>query len=552
MVASRQACSICGRSSLNCELGIAAVTMGYCGFVVGESALICAMQPSLQSRIFEIVSQRRMARAGDTLGVGVSGGADSVALLRLLLELRDALGFRLVLLHFNHQLRGADAAADQRFVEELAVAHGLECVVSAGDVRDAARREKWNLEDAARRLRYEFFEQAVAQGRATRVAVAHTADDQAETVLAHVLRGAGITGLAGIHPVFGAVVRPLLGIRRQELREYLVALGQSWREDATNEDTTRLRARIRHRLIPYLAQDFEPQVVTQLCRLASLAADEETFWESWVTTAFRTKARREASGAIAICTADLLSPMGFAAGELAPIDRDGESPDADSTGFSRRLVRRIYQELRGDRVGLTAQHTDQVLRLAGSRLAKHEGRAVRTASGAETHLPGVRVERNFDTLRFFLATASSSDTHSTAGRDAAAQFEYPIEFEDTKLAEVVVPEIGRRVRLKLIDWPQATRETTLGQFALDRDRLRSPLVVRNWLPGDCFRPLGRRHIRKLKRLLLESRVSLRDRAGWPVLTSGGAIVWARGFPVAAEFAAVAGTAVGVVVEEELL
>ena len=115
-----------------------------------------------------------------------------------------------------------------------------------------------------------------------------------------------------------------------------------------------------------------------------------------------------------------------------------------------------------------------------------------------------------------------------------------------------MPEIGRRIRLKLIDWPRASRDTTYAHVALDRDRLRSPLVVRSWLPGDSFRPSGRRHIRKLKRLLLESRISLRDRAGWPVLTSAGAIVWARGFPVAAEFAASQGTETGELIEEELL
>jgi tRNA(Ile)-lysidine synthase len=510
------------------------------------------MQSTLQSRILESVSQRKMARAGDTLGVGVSGGADSAALLRLLLELRDTLGVRLVVLHFNHQLRGADAAADQRFVEELSAAHGLECVVSAQDVRDAARREKWNLEDAARRLRYQFFEQVVAQGRVTRVAVAHTADDQAETVVAHVLRGTGITGLAGIHPVFGGIVRPLLEIRRRELRDYLAALGQAWREDASNEDTTRLRARIRHQLLPYLAQDFEPQIVAQLCRLASLAEGEETFWESWVTKAFCSKARREPSGAIAIRAADLLKPMDFAFGDSAPTVHASENVTFPSAAISRRLVRRIYQELRGDRVGFTARHTDQVLSLASGTSGYHNGRAAGTAGGAETHLPGVRVERNFDTLRFFLAPASHAQPSDQAAADAVARFEYPIRLEDANMAEVAVPEIGRRVRLKLIDWPQASRETRVGQVTLDRERLRSPLVVRNWLPGDCFRPSGRRHIRKLKRLLLESRVSLRDRAGWPVLTSGGAIVWARGFPVAAEFAAVAATAVGVVVEEELL
>ena len=510
------------------------------------------MQSSLQLRILEIVSRQGMLRAGETLGVGVSGGADSVALLRLLLELRDTLGVRLVVLHFNHQLRGADAADDQGFVEELAAAHGLECVVSAQDVRGAALRGKWNLEDAARRLRYQFFGDAVAQGRVTRVAVAHTADDQAETVLAHLLRGAGITGLAGIHPVFGSIVRPLLEIRRQELREYLVVLGQPWREDATNNDTTRLRARIRHRLLPFLEREFEPQVVAQLCRLASLAANEETFWDSWVSAAFQSKARREPSGAIAIGAADLLEPIDFTSSAAAALAQDGDGGALDCTAFSRRLVRRIYRELRGDGAGLTARHTEQVLFLAGKRGPDYGGRASTRASRAETQLPGVRVTREFDALRFSLAIAPGVNAQTDAANGAGARFEYPIRLDGADWAEVAVPEIGRRVRLKLIDWPQSSRETRVQQIALDRDRLRSPLVVRSWLPGDCFRPSGRRHIRKLKRLLLESRVPVSDRAGWPVLTSAGAIVWARGFPVAAEFAAAAGTAAAVVVEEELL
>ncbi len=493
-----------------------------------------------------------MVRAGDTLGVAVSGGADSVALLRILLELRDRLGIGLLVLHFNHQLRGADADADQRFVEELAAALGAACEVSAQDVRGVARQKSWNLEDAARRLRYQFFDQVVAQGRATRVAVAHTADDQAETVLAHLVRGTGLTGLAGIHPVFGTIVRPLLEIRRRELREYLVTAGQPWREDSTNEDTTRLRARIRHRLLPFLEKDFEPQMVAQLCRLASLAADEEAFWDSWVAAAFQSKTQREASGTISIRAADLLEPAGFAIPGAAPGAAPGVGAAFASAAFSRRLVRRIYQELRGDRMGLTARHTDQVLRLARSSHSDGAGQQERSPSGAETHLPGVRVERNFDMVRFFAVPADSTESRAAAASREASRFEYPVQIEGAQSAEVAVPEIGRRLRLKLIDWPRATGETRVGQIALDRDRLRSPLVVRSWLPGDTFRPSGRRHNRKLKRLLLESRISRRDRAGWPVLTSAGAIVWARGFPVAAEFAAAAGTEVGVVIEEELL
>jgi tRNA(Ile)-lysidine synthetase-like protein len=165
----------------------------------------------------------------------------------------------------------------------------------------------------------------------------------------------------------------------------------------------------------------------------------------------------------------------------------------------------------------------------------------------------VVVARDLEMLRFSLAPAdNAASTRAAAARGEAARFEHPIRLEGAGSAEVAVPEIGRRVRLKLIDWPQASRETSVVLSALDRDRLRSPLVVRSWLPGDSFRPSGRRHVRKLKRLLLERRVSLRDRAGWPVLTSAGAIVWARGFPVAAEFAAAAGTEIGVLVEEESL
>ena len=516
------------------------------------------MQASIQTRILQSVSRQRMLRAGDTVGVGVSGGADSVALLRLLLELRDALGIQLLVLHFNHHLRGEAAAADQQFVEKLAAAHGLKCEAGTQDVRAAASREGWNLEDAARRLRYQFFEQVIGDGRATRVAVAHTADDQAETVLSHLLRGTGLTGLAGIHPVMplssGAIIRPLLEIRRSELRRLLVVLGQPWREDASNEDTTRLRARIRHRLLPLLEKDFEPQAVTQLCRLASLAGDEEAFWEAWVADTLRRKIRREASGAIAIRGVDLLEPIGFSSAGAAPNADSAPAIAAASTAPSRRLIRRIYQELRGERTGLTARHTEQVLRLAreaASAADSGRNRAGR-ASGAETHLPGVIVQRDFETLRFSVAPAEGPVRPSGKFAHAAERFEYAIRLEGAESAEVAVPEIGRRVRLKLIDWPKASRETRGVQSALDRDRLRSPLVVRSWLPGDSFRPSGRRHVRKLKRMLLESRVALRDRAGWPVLTSAGAVVWARGFPVAAEFAAAAGTEVGVLIEEESL
>src|SRR4029077_1332043 len=189
------------------------------------------MEKKLRQQLQETIRRHGMISAGDRVGVAVSGGADSVALLLLLDELRSSLGISLVVLHLNHLLRGTESDADERFVVELARERGLDCISASEDVAAAAHREGWNLEDAARRLRYAFFERAVRDERATRVAVAHTADDQAETVLARLIRGTGTTGLAGIHPIIGSVVRPLLDVRRQELKNYLARRDQKWRED---------------------------------------------------------------------------------------------------------------------------------------------------------------------------------------------------------------------------------------------------------------------------------------------------------------------------------
>ena len=181
----------------------------------------------LDLRVMAAIQRHQMLRPGDVAGVAVSGGADSVAQLFLLEKLREALGIRLLVLHFNHQLRGGESDADQQFVSELARGKGLEFIVGHEDVAARARETASNLEDVARKCRYDFFAELVRGGRVTRVSVGHTADDQAETVLAKIIRGTGPTGLAGIYPAAGHVVRPLISIRRAELREFLQKRGSN-------------------------------------------------------------------------------------------------------------------------------------------------------------------------------------------------------------------------------------------------------------------------------------------------------------------------------------
>ncbi len=483
----------------------------------------------------ETIHRYGMLRAGERVGVGVSGGADSVALLQLLDELRGELGIRLLVLHFNHQLRGADSEADERFVAELAAQWGLEFFSAREEVEAEARRHGWNLEDAARRLRYKFFSTIVISGRATRIAVAHTADDQAETLLAHLLRGTGPAGLAAIYPVAGHVVRPLLEIRRQELREYLAGAQQTWREDPTNQDTSRLRARIRHVLLPQLQRDFQPEVVARLDQLAVLAREDEAFWAALVADRYEALVER-ASGGDSIRIQDLLAPL--------RLDVPAAAPTESSHVFaalSKRLVRRIYEGLKGDRRQLTARHVEQVLHLATA-----------CRSGRRVVLPaGVVVERSFD--RLFFSLSERAQLRPAAGTERATRpYEYVVRLDAEDSAYVSIPEIGRRFRLKRIDWPLAASDTRAQAEALDADRLRSPLVLRSWRPGDSYRPHGRRRVRKLKRLLLECRVAARERMGWPVLTSAGMLVWARGLPVAEGFAPQADTKTGLVIAEEAL
>jgi len=155
----------------------------------------------LEHRILSDLKKQGMLRPGDRVGVAVSGGADSVALLRLLLELRGKLGIVLSLVHFNHKLRGKASDTDEKFVAQLAARHGLELHSASVEVAKKAKKERANIEDAARRARYDYFRALTESGVCKRIAVAHTADDQAETVLAHLLRGTGLAGLGGIHPV---------------------------------------------------------------------------------------------------------------------------------------------------------------------------------------------------------------------------------------------------------------------------------------------------------------------------------------------------------------
>ena len=498
------------------------------------------MRVWLEQSVLTNIQTSRMLTAGNRVGVAVSGGADSVALLRLLDRLRDELGITLTVVHFNHDLRGAESQGDAAFVAELAGALKLELVAAREDVRAEATRQGWNLEDAGRRLRYAFFDRVLAQGYATHIAVAHTADDQAETLLAHLIRGTGPTGLGGIHPVAGAIVRPLLGTRREILREYLRANGQSWREDSSNRDVRRTRARIREQLLPLLERDFSGAIVSHLNELARFAREEGNFWDALVEDRFQVLAKVDEDG-IRVAVEALLTPLKL---EL-PRNESLTSPKYNGFGplrmLTERLVRRLYEGVRGNRRELGANHVERVVELASG-----------SNSGHQVELPGeIIVRRNFGELIFSRRAATQPCRNNGTAKEASA-YHYVVSLPLCGTATVSIPELGKCFRLKVIDWPVTESDTKRDANALDLDLLRSPLILRNWRPGDAYRPRGRRHERKLKSMFLAGRVPSAERMAWPVLESGGRVIWAQGMPAAEDFRARETTRTGVVIEEEVL
>src|SRR5438067_562088 len=286
------------------------------------------------------MQSEELLRPGDRVGVAVSGGADSVSLLLLLLELRKKLGIVLSVVHFNHKLRGKASDADEAFVAKLAAKHGLEFHSASVDVAKKAKKERINLEDAARRARYDYFRSLAESGACPRIVVAHTADDQAETVLAHLLRGTGLTGLGGIHPVAGPVIRPLLGIRRGELRRFLRAQKQTWREDATNRNTKRMRARIRKKLLPLLEKQFQPAIVKHLATLAELAREDEAFLDA-LAEARTVMLAQKKDGQVRIAVDDLFQPW-----KKGGLNTENAEFVKTRKALSTRMVRRIVEKVK--------------------------------------------------------------------------------------------------------------------------------------------------------------------------------------------------------------
>jgi tRNA(Ile)-lysidine synthase len=251
---------------------------------------------ALLQQVRRTIRRHNLCPPGGRLLIAVSGGSDSVALVFILRELETNAAFTVAgLAHVNHRLRPT-ADRDEQFCRALAARLELPIAVSHIDVADYAAAEHLSIEDAARRARYAFLHRCAADLEAGPIAVGHTRDDQAETFLLKLIRGAGLTGLGGIYPRKGALIRPLLDVSRADLRGYLTGRGESWMEDETNADLTNPRNRVRHRVIPELDASYGGVVSGSIARAASLAREDGTWLDDLAGRRYAELARADADG----------------------------------------------------------------------------------------------------------------------------------------------------------------------------------------------------------------------------------------------------------------
>jgi tRNA(Ile)-lysidine synthase len=339
-------------------------------------------------------------RPGDRLSVAISGGADSVALLLTIQAANsakhDSLGIGLSAVHINHHLRGADSNADQQFVEDLCIALDIPLHLHHADVPARIVDTRESIEEAARNARYEFFTQLLASGHTDTILTAHTLEDQAETVLMKLLRGAWTEGLSAIYPIVtlpkGKILRPFLNIRRAEIETYLKSIHQPWREDSTNTDTAFTRNKIRHELLPQL-RTYNPNLDQTLANLAELAREEESRWQTELTRLLPQlllPCKPVRGGGRAVSTTPGDSSVSIELDRLRTLD----------PALRRRVIRAAARQL-GAR--LSFDETARLLALCGFQPYPPVGApTVAARTGSSLHLSNnLRAERSPRELRLF-------------------------------------------------------------------------------------------------------------------------------------------------------
>jgi len=457
-----------------------------------KSTILSPIHNKLREQILHTISEFDMFRAGDKVLIGVSGGPDSVALLHLLNEMTAELNIELGIGHLDHGLRPSATAEEALFVQGLADALNLACHREKATIDPTCG----SLEERARKMRYAFFHRIAETHLYTKIALAHHADDNAETVLMHLLRGSGIRGISGIPPVGkNGIVRPLIGSSRADILAFLKESAHAYRVDATNTDLRFTRNRIRHQLLPMLEKEFNPNITKTLNQAATIYRQEDQWLDH---------------------QADEWLPEVQSNSTARGFELNVHGLAKLPTAIQRRLIRNALRTWRGHIRGLTADHVQTLLEMAGPGCRNQR-----------TNLPaGIRVERSASGLVF----SHTSNPRKAWDSPPGPTFCYSIASAETIPAQLTLTEAD--CCLAFSTHRRSNRQTTRPRdprtIVLDLEQLHFPLTIRNFQPGDCMRPFGLNGTQKIKQLFIDRKIPPRQRKRIPILISDQDVIWVAG------------------------
>lgn len=432
---------------------------------------------------------KRHSIEGSSILVAVSGGIDSTALLHVLTELDSEFDLDLSVAHLDHCIRGKASAENAEFVRKMAEEHDLESIIEKRPVTPVAEEESQSLEEAARDVRYSFLTEVSRAEGIELVALGHNKNDQAETILMHLLRGAGLRGLGGMKEKSGRYVRPFLNVPRKEIKNYLESREIDYRFDETNEDTTFTRNRIRHELIPRLEEDYNPNIIDNLFRLGNLARGAREFIEGRVNRAFEEIRLPEDTTGVCFNREKLLS--------LHPY-------------IQRATIRKFLKEARGNLEDITFSHVKDLL----TKLRKEPASTQLDLPGTTFSLDrnracfGVKLANN--TRSFFYFEIAPGESGEIEEADLEISFE-------TKTIETErdLDNFDSNRLIETVDWR----------------KVEQPISVRNRRDGDWFVPLGMDGKKKLKDFFIDLKVPIKERDRIPLVCDGRGIIWVVGFRI---------------------
>jgi tRNA(Ile)-lysidine synthase len=448
------------------------------------------MPDDLKIRVRKTILKYGMLAGGEHVLVGVSGGADSTALLLCLHRLASEFHLTLTVAHLNHKIRGTEADADEDFVRNMSASLGLPFISENIDIKQQARVQKQNIEELARQVRYDFLNHAAKQSGAQKIAVGHNQNDQAETALFRFIRGSGVEGLSAIHPVVGGlVIRPLLECSRDSILSYLSRMGASYREDSSNEDFRHTRNRIRRELLPYLEKHFNPQLVATLAREAQTARETWSLIESQAAELLKKIHSRTENG----------------------VSINLEKLRKVHPALQNQVLRQALKECTGTLRGIGATHIESLRSLCGTE-----------QSGSQIQLPhGCTGIRQFDELVLL---------NRPLPPDRIFQYELSIP------GQCLVAEAGMiftSARCGVPDFQTMKTECSLRAF-LEPSSLPHSLTIRSKIPGDRYGGHGHR---KVKKMLIENRIPVARRSFLPMIVAGADVIWIPGFRPARNYEA---------------